>query len=81
MSKLSADIVLNAKKLKCPLPLLKTKMALKNMDVNQILLVQATDAGSKRDIPKYIELSQHTLLSSQLAKSVIEIYIKVGLEK
>ena len=78
MSRLSSDISLDAKKLKCPLPLLKTKMALNNMVHGQILLVMATDSGSKRDIPRYIEASQHNMIAIKDDNQIIEFYIEVG---
>jgi len=44
------------------MPLLKTKLELNSMSAGQELTVIATDAGSARDIPAYLEQSSHTLL-------------------
>lgn len=56
------DQVLDTRKLNCPMPLLKTKLALNNLPSGARLLVIATDPGSARDIPAYIALSNHRLL-------------------
>lgn len=53
---------LDAKGLRCPLPLLRTKQVLMKMTAGEILEVVATDAGSWRDIPAYLDVSQHRLL-------------------
>lgn len=45
------------------MPLLKTKLALRNMTLGQILKVVASDAGSQQDIPRYLDKTKHQLLS------------------
>ena len=59
------DVVLDTCGLQCPMPLLKTKLALARMESGQVLRVSASDPGSWRDIPAYLELSGHRLLSAQ----------------
>lgn len=49
--------------LRCPLPLLKAKQALRDMAADQILRVLATDAGSVRDFQAYARLSGQELLA------------------
>lgn len=39
--------------LSCPMPLLKTKKALKGMQAGEILEILGTDPGSKKDIPDF----------------------------
>lgn len=62
-----ADRTLNASGLRCPMPLLKTKLELNTMSPGETLEVIATDAGSARDIPAFLELSRHHLVSSSEA--------------
>ncbi|NVK75569.1 sulfurtransferase TusA family protein [Marinomonas sp. CT5] len=57
------DAILDAREDRCPMPLLKTKVALSKMSVGDCLCVKATDAGSLKDIPQYINLVGSTLLS------------------
>ena len=59
----------------CPLPLLKLKKALAQSNVGDILKVIATDPGSKRDIPAFIDSSKHDLvmLDEQDGRFVFDI--------
>lgn len=54
--------LLDARGLACPLPLLKTKLVLREMAIGERLQVLTTDAGSWRDIPAFARLSNHQLL-------------------
>ncbi|MCY4046003.1 MAG: sulfurtransferase TusA family protein [Cellvibrionales bacterium] len=55
-------VYLDARGLSCPLPLLKTKLALKAMEKGETLDVLASDSGSFKDIPVYLEQTEHKLL-------------------
>ena len=61
---LNPDIILDARGLMCPLPLLKAKQALNTMACGEVLHVMATDAGSQRDFQRFCELSGHALLAT-----------------
>ena len=39
---------------KCPLPLVKTKLLLKQLKIGEQLVLKLTDAGSIQDIPKLL---------------------------
>lgn len=54
---------LDARGMRCPLPLLKAKQALRDMPAGQVLRVLATDAGSVRDFQAYAQLSGQELLA------------------
>ncbi|HEY0893315.1 MAG TPA: sulfurtransferase TusA family protein [Cellvibrio sp.] len=54
---------LDVRGLRCPLPLLKAKQALRDMTAGQVLRVLATDAGSVRDFQAYAQLSGQELLA------------------
>ncbi|MFT2098634.1 sulfurtransferase TusA family protein [Marinomonas sp. 2405UD66-6] len=57
------DVILDAREDRCPMPLLKTKLSLSKMEKGEHLLVQASDPGSMKDIPHYVELVGFSLLS------------------
>lgn len=46
---------LDARGLSCPMPMLRTKKALKDMKSGEVLEVLGTDPGSKNDIPDFCE--------------------------
>jgi len=69
---------LDAKGLCCPLPLLKTKLALREMAIGECLKVAATDAGAKRDIPDFVIKSGHHLLKATEKGNVYYFWIRKG---
>ena len=58
---------LDARGLRCPLPLLRAKQALAALAVGEVLEVLATDAGAGRDIPAWCQLAGHELLAQTAA--------------
>lgn len=48
--------------LRCPLPLLKAKQALRGLAPGELLRVLATDAGSVRDFQAFATISGHELI-------------------
>lgn len=73
-----SDEKLDATDVSCPLPLLKTKMALKSMSRGKILWVIAKDAGSWRDIPKYLGMSEHELVHQEEVDGEYHYWIRKG---
>lgn len=70
------DQLLDASSLICPMPLLKTKLALNTLPAGSVLLVLATDAGSSRDIPAFLKYTDHTLLSVEEVDGQFRFLIK-----
>ncbi|ALF59920.1 sulfurtransferase TusA family protein [Psychrobacter urativorans] len=52
--------------LACPMPLLKTKVALRNVDVGESLYVVATDPNSQADIRAFCQQTQQMLAPNTL---------------
>ncbi|WP_394755569.1 sulfurtransferase TusA family protein [Rhodoferax sp.] len=59
------DKELDARGLNCPLPILKAKKALSDMQSGQTLRVVATDAGSVRDFQAFSKQTGNDLLVQQ----------------
>jgi tRNA 2-thiouridine synthesizing protein A len=57
------DRELDARGLNCPLPILKTKKALADMQTGQVLRVMATDNGSVRDFQAFARQTGNELLA------------------
>ena len=51
--------------LNCPLPILKAKKALAELQSGQVLKVVSTDAGSLRDFQAFARQTGHELLEQQ----------------
>jgi len=54
-------LLVDARKLHCPMPLLKLKQGLKQVDKGQTVLMMATDPTSQRDCVSFIERTEHHL--------------------
>jgi TusA-related sulfurtransferase len=48
----------------CPVPVVKTSKAIKELGVGQVLEVLATDPGAKPDLAAWSRMTGHTLLAS-----------------
>jgi tRNA 2-thiouridine synthesizing protein A len=59
------DKDLDARGLNCPLPLMKTKKTLTDMQVGQVLRVVATDSGSVHDMLAFTKKAGHEMLEQQ----------------
>jgi tRNA 2-thiouridine synthesizing protein A len=71
---MSEPTVLDLKGLNCPMPLLKAKKALNEMDPQALLKVLATDPGSVKDFEVFSRQSGHALLESR-REGDIYIYV------
>lgn len=58
------DLTIDAKGKKCPMPVLMTSKGIKQIASGQILLVEATDGGSRSDIPAWAKDTGHELLET-----------------
>ena len=59
------DVLVEVENLRCPMPLLKTKQALSSMKSGQVVKVLTKDSGSWRDIPAFVEISNHSMIEKQ----------------
>jgi tRNA 2-thiouridine synthesizing protein A len=57
-----ADKTFDYRGLRCPMPVLKTKKELKNVDSGQIIEVIVDDIGAKKDIPAMLNKTGNELV-------------------
>ena len=60
-----SDVTLDTKGLLCPLPVIRTQDAIKQMADGGELTVTASDPGTLHDIPAWCRVHGHELLSAQ----------------
>jgi tRNA 2-thiouridine synthesizing protein A len=60
-----ATETLDASGLACPMPVVKTKMAINKLESGQTLKVISTDRGSLSDIPAWAESTGNRLLEQE----------------
>ncbi len=69
---------LDARRLLCPLPVIRTQNAMKNLAPGDVLEVTATDPGVLQDIPAWCRINGHKVLSSCREAGEIHIEIEHG---
>ena len=70
------DQVLDTKGLNCPLPILKAKKAISQMETGQILEVHSTDPGSVMDFEALCRQTGHQLLESNQENGIYVFLLK-----
>lgn len=73
---IQTDKLLDAKGLACPMPIVKTKKALKDMEPGQVIEVQATDKGSLADMKAWAKSSGNQYLGTTEAGDVLTHYLR-----
>ncbi|WP_409305587.1 sulfurtransferase TusA family protein [Peribacillus sp. SCS-155] len=76
MDNIKSDVTLDAKGLACPMPIVKTKKAMTQLEGGQVLEVQATDRGSKADIKAWAESTGHQYLGTIEEGEVLKHYLR-----
>ncbi len=73
---MNLDKELDARGLNCPLPILKAKKSLNDMQSGQVLKVLSTDPGSVKDFQAFAKQTGNELLSQADAGKEYTFYLK-----
>lgn len=73
---IKVDQVLDAKGLSCPMPIVKTKKAIDDLNPGQVIEVQATDKGSTADIQAWAKNVGHQYLGTIEDGDVLKHYLR-----
>ena len=68
---------LDARGLNCPLPVLKTKKAIKGLKSGDVLKVVATDPGSVADMAAFSRRTKHEILEQSEGGGEFTFFFKV----
>ncbi|MDR3572929.1 MAG: sulfurtransferase TusA family protein [Anaerolineaceae bacterium] len=72
----AADQILDCSGLDCPMPVLKTKKAIDNLQIGQVLKMIATDPGSPEDMAAWTQKTGHELIASEHEGGKFIFYIR-----
>jgi tRNA 2-thiouridine synthesizing protein A len=67
---------LDARGLKCPLPVLKARKAIKDVAPGGLLTVLSTDPGAPKDFIHFCEVTGHALVESDATDGVYRFVIR-----
>jgi TusA-related sulfurtransferase len=73
-----SDKVLDAKGLSCPMPVVRAKKTMDEMESGQVLEVHASDKGSLKDIPAWAKMAGHEVLEQQEDAGIYKFWIRKG---
>lgn len=73
---ISADRTLDAKGLACPMPIVKTKKMINELEPGQVIEVQATDKGSTADLKAWAESTGNQYLGTITEGDVLKHYLR-----
>lgn len=76
MNPIQEDALLDCTGLLCPMPIVKTKKAMNDLQAGQILKMIATDAGSPPDIAAWSRQTGNELLHSAEENGKFIFYLK-----
>ncbi len=74
-------ILLDVRRLLCPLPVIRLQQAIQNLQPAERLTVIATDPGVLYDIPAWCRIHNHTVLNIEQTKEEVRIEISVNANK
>lgn len=69
---------LNARRLLCPLPVIRTQDKVKQLKAGDQLEVICTDPGVMQDIPAWCRINGHTVLETHASDGEYMIVLEVG---
>jgi TusA-related sulfurtransferase len=73
---ISPDVTLDQRGAGCPGPLMELVSAIKDADPGTVIELQTSDAGSKDDVPEWLEKAGHELLAMEKHDDYWSIYVQ-----
>ncbi|WJY26255.1 MULTISPECIES: sulfurtransferase TusA family protein [Sporosarcina] len=75
---MEANLFLDATGLSCPMPIVKTRNAMKELQAGEILEVRTTDKGAIADLTAWTRSGGHELLEQTETDGVLTFFIRKG---
>lgn len=75
---MNSNKILDAKGLACPMPIVRTKKAIAEIETGQVLEIHATDKGAKNDLAAWAKSGGHELVHNTEEDGVLKFWIKKG---
>ena len=69
---------LDAKRLLCPMPVIRTQDKIKTLAVGDVLEVVCTDPGALNDVPAWCRINSHKVLETKTMDDEVIIIIEVA---
>ena len=76
LSDIVPDAELDCIGLFCPMPIARTKEEIENIEVGQVLKVEADDPAAEEDIARWAKRAGHQVLKFEKSGNIITFFIK-----
>ena len=73
-----ATHTLDARRLLCPMPVIRAQNRIKTLAKGDVLEVTCTDPGAKNDLPAWCRINGHEVIAIETVEDEIIIKIAVG---
>lgn len=71
-------IRVDARRLLCPMPVIRTQDAAQSLNPGDVIEVLCTDPGASQDIPAWCRIHGHTVLSINHKDDQLTIVLEIG---
>ncbi|MBT2606198.1 sulfurtransferase TusA family protein [Bacillus sp. ISL-53] len=75
---MNSDKMLDAKGLACPMPIVKTRKAMNDLQTGQVLEIHVTDKVAKADIAVWSKSGGHELVEMEEENDILKFWIRKG---
>ena len=72
-----SEYTLDAKRMLCPMPVIRTQDKIKTLSVGDVLEVVCTDPGALNDVPAWCRINGHKVLETKTVDDEVFIIIEV----
>lgn len=69
--------ILDAKRMLCPMPVIRTQDKIKTLNMGDVLEVVCTDPGALQDVPAWCRINGHKILETKETEDEVFIIIEV----
>ncbi|MCQ5365617.1 sulfurtransferase TusA family protein [Anoxybacillus salavatliensis] len=73
---MKADLVVDAKGLACPMPIVRTKKGMDTLQSGQVLEIHVTDKGAKNDLSAWAKSAGHEMIDMAEDGDVLKFWIR-----
>lgn len=73
-----SDYELDARRLLCPMPVIRTQNRVNELAVGDVLTVYCSDPGALNDIPAWCRINGHKIISCSQQDDEVVVVLEVG---
>lgn len=72
-----SEYTLDAKRMLCPMPVIRTQDKIKTLSIGDVLEVVCTDPGALNDVPAWCRINGHKVVETKIVDDEVIIIIEV----